>query len=338
MLNSEEQVQIKDLRIGDIMVFEGEKGDLTSELIMLLTKSPASHGALYLKENTLVDAGLSGIGAHPIGTEKRNEKDELRIIHIRRLKNVNEVDITPVIDAANNYISQNLPYPMSDLIMLGLILIYKDVSHVSLKQKLVIALLKKIMLKVEAYLDKVKFDGKHPMVCSDFVYQCYLDATKEHPELELGLKDADLQVLPLYKGISNEQPKTLLDHYARNVSRKSLLTSKLIDKKELNYNVKESESELIQGLLDGINDEKNDLFNDFNDNDELNDVIGDFIQMHQKLKINTDVSSDRLMFNCYDDLIKKAMEDQATFVTPNDLYCHLINVDNCGQVNLYRYE
>jgi hypothetical protein len=40
---------------------------------------------------------------------------------------------------------------MPDLILLGMILVYKNVSHVSLKQKVIIGLLKIITAKIKSF-------------------------------------------------------------------------------------------------------------------------------------------------------------------------------------------
>lgn len=317
-------INVENLKVGDIMTFDGERDehgniDPLSHLIMILTDSEVSHGALYVQNDppALADAALSGLHAHLVA----NQGDVLRPVHICRLKSIDQVDITPVINVANKYIAQNLVYPMPNLIMLGLILVYKNISHVSIKQKIIIGLLKLITAKIKSILDDKKYDGKHPMICSEFVYQCYLEASKEHPELKLLLKNGDLHV-----SLKQRTSMTLLDHFIRNTAEKKLLDAKLdVNKFDLDLNVNETESELIQQAIDGAKDESVDPFTE---NQELSSVVRHFLVSYQKLKGKA-VSS-------FKDLIETAKEEQAFFVTPNDLLCHISNAENCGKFDIYR--
>ena len=55
---------LADLKPGDILTFEGEENDTISFLIMKLTNSVVTHGALYFQDSpvkALADAGKSGL-------------------------------------------------------------------------------------------------------------------------------------------------------------------------------------------------------------------------------------------------------------------------------------
>lgn len=321
-------LNVSKLKAGDIMTFDGERDeqgnlDPLSHLIMILTDSEVSHGGLFIQENppAMADAALSGLHAHLVA----DKGNPLRPVHICRLKMADQLDLTPVIEAANKYIKDDLVYPMPDLILLGMILVYKNISHVSLKQKVIIGLLKIITAKIKSILEDKKYEGKHPMICSEFVYQCYLDASKKDPRLKLILKNADLQL-----SLRHRTSITLLDHYidyrfsqqkffASNDEpiEKSLFENKIED-------IEENESELLQMAIKGVHD-KDRLFGE---NKDLSLAVQDFLIAHQQLK-GTTISS-------FKNLIDNAKEQQAFFVTPNDLLCHISNADNLGKLDIYR--
>lgn len=321
-------LNVSKLKAGDIMTFDGERDeqgnlDPLSHLIMILTDSEVSHGGLFIQENppAMADAALSGLHAHLVA----DKGDPLRPVHICRLKMADQLDLTPVIEAANKYIKDDLVYPMPDLILLGMILVYKNISHVSLKQKVIIGLLKIITAKIKSILEDKKYEGKHPMICSEFVYQCYLDASKKDPRLKLNLKNGDLQL-----SLRHRTSITLLDHYidyrfsqqkffASNEEpiEKSLFENKIED-------IEENESQLIQMAIKGIHD-KDRLFGE---NESLSLAVQNFLIAHQQLK-GTPISS-------FKNLIDNAKEQQAFFVTPNDLLCHISNADNLGKLDIYR--
>lgn len=316
-------LSVSELKIGDIMTFDGERDengkiDSLSHLIMILTDSEVSHGALFLQHNpsALADAGLSGLHAHLVS----DTGDVLRPVHICRLKSADFIDLTPVIEVANKYIDENLVYPMPDLILLGMILVYKNISHVSLKQKVVIKLLKLITAKIKSILEDKLYDGKHAMICSEFVYQCYLDAAKEHPELKLVLKNGDLQA-----SLRQRTSVTLLDYFIDQVANKK--NEFIMDDANVSGELSsESETDLIQMAIDGIHEE-NVLFQK---NNELSNAIQGFLVAQQRLR-GTPVYTLK-------GLIKSAKDQEAFFVTPNDLLCHIANADNLGKFEIYRKE
>lgn len=249
-------LNVSKLKAGDIMSFDGERDengklDPLSHLIMILTDSEVSHGGLYIQEDppAMADAALSGLHAHLVA----DKGNPLRPVHICRLKMADQLDLTPVIEAAEKYLKDDLVYPMPDLILLGMILVYKNVSHVSLKQKVIIGLLKIITAKIKSILEDKKYEGKHPMICSEFVYQCYLDASKKDPRLKLILKNADLQL-----SLRHRTSITLLDHYIdyRFSQQKFFASNEEPIEKSLfenvNEDIEENESELLQMRLKGF--------------------------------------------------------------------------------------
>ena len=321
-------LNVSKLKAGDIMTFDGERDeqgnlDPLSHLIMILTDSEVSHGGLFIQEkpSAMADAALSGLHAHLVA----DKGDPLRPVHICRLKMADQLDLTPVIEAAEKYLKDDLVYPMPDLILLGMILVYKNVSHVSLKQKVIIGLLKIITAKIKSILEDKKYEGKHPMICSEFVYQCYLDASKKDPRLKLILKNADLQL-----SLRHRTSITLLDHYIdyRFSQQKFFASNEEPIEKSLfenvNEDIEENESQLIQMAIKGIHD-KDRLFGE---NESLSLAVQNFLIAEQELRGKP--------IHSFKSLIDNAKEQQAYFVTPNDLLCHISNADNLGKLDIYR--
>lgn len=321
-------LNVSKLKAGDIMTFDGERDeqgnlDPLSHLIMILTDSEVSHGGLFIQENppAMADAALSGLHAHLVA----DKGDPLRPVHICRLKMADQLDLTPVIEAAEKYLKDDLVYPMPDLILLGMILVYKNVSHVSLKQKVIIGLLKIITAKIKSILEDKKYEGKHPMICSEFVYQCYLDASKKDPRLKLILKNADLQL-----SLRHRTSITLLDHYIdyRFSQQKFFASNEEPIEKSLfenvNEDIEENESQLLQMAIKGIHD-KDRLFGE---NESLSLAVQNFLIAEQELRGKP--------IHSFKSLIDNAKEQQAFFVTPNDLLCHISNADNLGKLDIYR--
>ncbi len=321
-------LNVSKLKAGDIMTFEGERNedgklDPLSHLIMILTDSEVSHAGLFIQEDppAMADAALSGLHAHLVA----DKGDPLRPVHICRLKMADQLDLTPVIEAAEKYLKDDLVYPMPDLILLGMILVYKNVSHVSLKQKVIIGLLKIITAKIKSILEDKKYEGKHPMICSEFVYQCYLDASKKDPRLKLILKNADLQL-----SLRHRTSITLLDHFINYHTSQQDILRYSDDKTQIHFNntfnddIYQSESTLIQEAIDGI-DHGEKLFRE---NEELSLAVQNFLIVEQELRGKP--------IDSFKNLIDNAKDQQAFFVTPNDLFCHISNADYLGKLDIYR--
>ncbi len=321
-------LNVSKLKAGDIMTFEGERNedgklDPLSHLIMILTDSEVSHAGLFIQEDppAMADAALSGLHAHLVA----DKGTPLRPVHICRVKKTDDTNISPVINAAKKYIEQNLVYPLPDLILLGMILIYKNISHVSLKQKVVIGLLKLVTAKIKSILEDKKYEGKRPMICSEFVYQCYEDASKIDPQFKLVLKNADLKI-----SLRQRTSITLLDHFINYHASQQDILRYSDDKTQIHFNntfnddIYQSESTLIQEAIDGI-DHGEKLFRE---NEELSLAVQNFLIVEQELRGKP--------IDSFKNLIDNAKDQQAFFVTPNDLFCHISNADYLGKLDIYR--
>jgi len=335
--NVNQDLRISDLQPGDILTYEASSDpksrDIITEMIVLLTKSTITHSAIFIQDldgdNScyIADSGKSGTHEHVSIAGDSNT----RATYVCRLNNpqnsdglVNAKDTRPVIDAAKQIVSENLPYPFADLALVAAILLYKDVSHVNLKQAVVIKFLQLLTALVKKFIDDHRRDenkGKHTMVCSSYVYQCYLDASKTNPDLKIKIKGGDLQPGLL----KTNKVTTLLDifeEYAIEHNFKDTIKSYAT---ETDVSVSE-----VEDVLKDMVDESNvDHVNMLKCNDLCN-AIGDFLK--------TLYTAYGYAISSIKELIDIARKEQALFVTPNDLCNHIENAKKLGITRLRRQD
>ncbi|MBR4784124.1 MAG: hypothetical protein IK012_02585 [Fibrobacter sp.] len=316
-----QKLTIKDLRPGDILTFEGEDDHGISSAIMMLTNSKVTHGALYFQDSpveALADAGQSGLHAHEV-----IDKEDSRCAYVCRLQKNDKGDLFsdselyPVLHSAKGYLDLKMPYPYSDLVLLAMILIFKDISHVNIKQHVIIGILKIVAAEIKKLIDEKKHKGEHTMVCSSFVYQCYLDASKNNKDLKIKLSNSDMHVLKCAN-----QAQTLFNLYAEHAAENNFETSRF----------------MVQEEDDSVNDLEALLKEALEDN-------GNSRVMLMKTNILSRAIEDFLMklldylgykFKSIKELIENARELQSMFVTPNDLCYNIDNAEKVGYINLYR--
>ena len=316
----ERDIELKDLKPGDILIFDGETDDLISRLIMAFTNSRVTHGAIFMRNGEdafLADAGENGIHTHLV-----KSFPTARGVHVRRITKKGGFEnfdktIEPVIDIARNYTQQGLAYPYSNLVLLAMILIYKDVSHVSLKQAAIIKFLKLAAAELKTLIDEKNNNGKHTMESSSFVYQCFLDASKNNPDLKIDIKNGDISGNPG----KCKRTATLLDLFAEHAAEYGFNKSFAAEKDE---QVTESVQEILENLVDKENEDHIYLLK----SKPLSSAIEGFLKMLLK--------AGGIVVDNVKDLIDNAKKQQAMFVTPHDLYCHTTNTISVGKVPLFR--
>ena len=323
-----QELSLQDLVPGDILTFEGEESDDISSLIMLLTNSMVTHGALYFQNSpveALADAGRDGIHAHEV-----IEKEDSRCAYVCRLQKDSKGDfftdseILPVLKSAMGYIKSDLPYPFSDLALLAMILVFKDCSHVSIKQRVIIGILKIVAAEIKKLIDQKKHKGKHTMVCSSFVYQCYQDASKDAPRLKIKLHNSDINVL----NRANQAP-TLFDLYAEHAAEYDFDTTKFMTLKQgADESEEDFKPEDLKGLLKEALQDAGNTRVMLVKNNILSLAIEEFLKKLLEFFGYT--------FNSIKELIDNASELRSMFITPNDLCYNIDNAQKVGFVRLYR--
>ena len=325
---------VEDLLPGDILVFKGDPNDDISKLIMQFTGSDVSHGALFVQkqDNVLAEAGGDGIHARRM-KDNANAREAYVMRHNKALKN----GVEPVVPIAKDYVLQDLPYPYSDLILLGLILIFKHPIKRPMLSQVVVEFLCLVAAELKTIIEKEKTPGKHTMVCSSYVYQCYLDASKKNPALKLNLKDADVGFKdhPLIGRKSNSKSFTLFDMYTDYVAsheeeckmnfklKKSVAPKKLRSKEEILADLKKLVAKKVTDKVPALTLEQISTIMDIIS--AIKDVIS---------ALATFFKGDRVSFA---EMMKIAREQQAMFVTPNDLVKHVTNANLVGMLKVERY-
>lgn len=164
----------------DIIIFEAGD-DWLGKSIAWITKSTVSHAALYRPENELVEMGINGIGVSKFHTEEKGEK-----AYVLRLDP--ERDPAPVLAAADKYLQAKIRYDFPALVMLGGLLIYRTIRPTPKLQKVTDLIIRAACQLLDKILQKAtKTTGA--MVCSQLVYQCYLDSGEDY---YIRLHDSDL--------------------------------------------------------------------------------------------------------------------------------------------------
>lgn len=321
-------LSLSDLLPGDILTFsgKGEESPIT-KLILCFTNSWVSHGALFYQHGpveALADAGSSGLHGHKV-TSSAND----RVAYVSRLTKTVQIgknsfysdsEMLPVLSAARGYVEQNLPYPYDDLVLLAMILLYKDHSKAGIKQAAVIGLLKVLAAEIKKLLDDKLHNKQYTMVCSSYVYQCYLDASKKNRKFKLKLtKEADLRANRKGAKVAN----TLLDLYAEHAAEYDYNTESF-QAANLTAEPDKSLEDWAKEALESRDDQRVQLLK----SNELSGAIENLLKVLMELLESSATS--------IKDLIQNARDMQAMFVTPNDLCFNIGNTKKIGRVHLNR--
>lgn len=159
---------------GDVIIFEA--GDSwISKGIAKLTNSTVSHAAIKYVADCMVEMGKKGIMTSGCNISERGEK-----AYLLRLKP--ERDTEPLIKVAEKYLNEGVLYDYPDLILFAGLLIYRAVRPTPRWQKVTDLVLNLACAELDKLLNMLQHKGKKVpvMVCSQLVYQCYLDCGSEY--------------------------------------------------------------------------------------------------------------------------------------------------------------
>lgn len=165
----EEKIGLEDLRVGDIMVFPAPEGSKLSQVIALLTDSSVSHAALMYKtgsEFLLAESTIGGIRSTPLPHEEP---------YVRRY-HLSTEELNKLLNSIEHYIQDETDYAYIDLVLLGILLVYKKFSKKTLTNKIFYTFLEHVARLLAETINNLLSKGKIPMVCSQYVAQCFLDA------------------------------------------------------------------------------------------------------------------------------------------------------------------
>lgn len=157
-----------NLQPGDILVFEAGDNWL-SKCIAKLTSSDVSHAAMCYEGETMVEMGSTGMVCSACKQDEKGDNAYLLRLHP-------EQDTKPLLAAAKVYLDETVYYDYPDLIFFAGLIIYRAIRSTKRWQKITDYILELACMELDKMLNKlIHKDGKKAMVCSQLVYQIYLD-------------------------------------------------------------------------------------------------------------------------------------------------------------------
>lgn len=297
-------MDVRDLKAGDVLLFSPEEGSWISKAITWLTDAPVSHAAMTYQIPTKL------VEETPPAVRVANATVRFvdRTVHVMRLHKPID-DFKPVMDVAAKYLNGEAPYAMNNLYLLGILLLYKKFTPNDKAQKIILKILKSLTERLLDAINQMKYPDKHPMVCSQFVFECYQEAGKAY---HLTIKNGMLQ--------SDSTRPNLLNKAFKHTRGESQLQA-------LTATADNNDEELAKQLYEAMNDET--LLATGAVSDELLDVIHDFAQtlhaVSQQLDLDKADSKQGLAI---------LQAQSSMFVTPGDLLRHCPDLRHVGDIKL----
>ncbi len=315
-------ITLQELKPGDIVLYSPPPGKDAWEswLICFFTGSPVSHTAMIdSNPGYAVQEIPGGATVCPLpdpGT---------RTVYVRRLEG--EPDTSEVLKIAMKYVDEKLPYPMSNLVFLGMYILASDFLPNTATGLTIECALKAVCYVLMEFINKHLHPGTSapPMVCSQFAAACY--------------DEAAITIDPKYK-----------IHYNEDVSTVSNLIHKMIDQlteeeKEKMYEIEMEEGGLQVGAVAGQNYAEQ-LAKAIQEQQNSNlitapgkiseGLIKTFYQYGKcmlKLLKNVDypdkkqATSEEII-----NLLKELLAIQEAFISPGDLLSHTTNLMDMGEL------
>lgn len=323
---------VDKLQSADILLFSGSKKDdegkdWISQAIMFLTNSKVTHAALYREQGEIIEETPPMVQTYKLGSDERFHGRE---IYINRL-NSQQFFPAPVIKAATTYFNQKTPYAFNNMYLLGLILLYKKFNPNILTKRVMIKIYKSLATRIIDYINQHKSPGKSPMVCSQFVFQCYEDAGEGY---HLKIRKSSWKE-PL---LANENNLSVVEQVISHVQRNPL-TFEPLNQTGVDLHIQniplQTDEELAQELLEALQSNKVGTTDEIDD--ELAVAVHEFGQAaylaESRAENNRPVMLEKSNQLACDLNISQGLSflkiKEAYFVTPEDL---LNNCDNLVQV------
>lgn len=244
---------------------------------------------------------------------------EGRTIFVRRLKGI--ADLNPVISASTEYLNHEESYDKTGLYFVGALLVYKRFTPDTLQQKVIVQILKKIIATVVKHIEGHQEPGKTPMVCSQFIAQCYEDAGENYK----------LQMTKDKLTLMSEQNQTgsLLDQVmaSQSIDNKENEDSLLLKSNKIQNETFPSDEDLCEELKNAFSAENRVKYTSTSLTPELIETISDFGHVHNLLNRTNGLQS-RENSSSFEVL----KEQENMFVTPGDLMTNCSNLQEIGVI------
>lgn len=162
-----------NLQCGDILIFEAGDNWL-SKCIAKLTDSNVSHAAMCYQDGTMVEMGSRGMVCSACREAAGGDNAYL-------LRLDPEQDAAPLLAAAKGYLDEKVYYDYPDLVFFAGLIIYRAVRATKRWRIIMDYILELACMELDKMLNKlIHKDGKKAMVCSQLVYQIYLDCGEKY--------------------------------------------------------------------------------------------------------------------------------------------------------------
>jgi len=307
-------MNIDNLKQGDVLLFSPEKGSFISWAITFLTNSNVSHAAMFYDEN---DKTIIEETPPQVAVNKANERFKERTIYVKRLKN--GLPMQPVINDAKMYLNNEEPYDDVGLYMVGILLLYKKFTPNNMQQKIIVKILKKLTSDLTKYINDHKYPGKNPMVCSQFVAQCYSGAGNDY---ELMIENGTLENAIISTPSVLEQVLNIVKNRTVNNNQSLLMT-----KNDIRFWQQTSSEDLckeLKSVMTPNTQNSSDILSN-----EFIDIISQFSYIYHITRSGSVQINTANQYNIYD-LLRNLHDNENMFTFPADLMDHCTNLEQVG--------
>lgn len=282
------------IKAADVMLFEA--GDSwVGKCIAWLTNSTVSHAALYESEGKLIEMRSSGIQETKFEVEDDGTK-----VYIMRLSP--EKEPSPVLSEAQKYLNAKIRYDFPELVILAGLLIYRTIRPTQKFQKLTDLIINAACSVLDKLLQKATHT-EGAMICSQLVYQCYLNCGEEY------------RIRLSFDSETSEDAVCLKDLLEKRGDVKS--DALLTDRASEEYDPEALAKELYEAMTGRVEE---DTITATAVSDSLLATVKKFLALIEKILEQTG----------------EAIPVQSLFVTPGDLLDRATNLSRIGTVNVKR--
>jgi len=323
-ITDERQLEFSELLPGDILVFRAEKEDAVSLAISYLTDSDVSHSGIYLGLNNKGEAFFADEGA--LGLRPYIMKPNLKgqPVYVRRLKDI--CDIKPVLLKAQSYLHDTIPCDWTSLVLLALILLYKKIPVYKYPEKIITKVLLVAASAIDEYLSQKNNTEKELMICSQFVFCCFEEASKLEAKYKL-----DLYEDRYFKSSSSKEPNLI-----RRIFNEIHKSSRVIEFNAVEFEDTYSDIESEIALWVKLQRKKTFLLENKRTFELHNDLIAAVILFSDKWY---ELRFGERSLSSFEKLNRNAVDyNRSLFITPADLKLHMKNLDPLGWIPFDRMD
>jgi hypothetical protein len=284
-----------------------------------LTDAPVSHAAMFYDEikHSIIEETPPQVAVNNAG-----ERFKGREISVRRLKE--DLPLSPVIEASTSYLNDAEPYDNSGLYMVGLLLIYKKFTPNTFVQKAMVKILKKITTSIVKYIHEHQNSEKSPMVCSQFVAQCYANAGDKY---QLKIENGVLQKMATSQANSSNVIGQVIQiiESGKRTNLQALLTPNLQMQDDSSF----SGEELCKELKDAFVLTTNGISTDITD--ELIEAVSQFSHVHYFLN-SGQKQTHNILQKDISEVLQYLNDNENMFTFPGDLQSHCNSLKDIGMI------